>query len=232
MKRVAGRDLSIQVIGGAPADPAVWPATLVFRDANGAGCTATVIGSRVVLTAAHCMRNGEAAIVDLPPAQRIGLVCDHHPDYPANYSADFALCIASAPLDIGADYEVIASDVSLHKSGRTVVLLGYGCITQGGTDKNFGQLFQGAATVTHAEANEYVVSSGAAVCFGDSGGAVYSPDGVRRRVIAVNSRGDISQFSWLSLTTGSLFRRWALKWRHAEGARLCGIHADATNCHQ
>lgn len=225
--------LNIQVIGGQPASPALWPSTLVFRNKDGGGCTATVVGERVLLTAAHCVGNGETALAEVGGAMPVALRCDHHPAYPSNVAADFSLCLASAPLGLAARYEVINQDPSLHAVGRSVVLLGYGCLTVGGVDKTFGQLFQGSAQVISPESGGYVVTGGAAaVCFGDSGGAAYSTDAIKRRVMAVNSRGDISRYSWLSVTAGALFSDWALGWRKAEGASICGLDPLAKNCHQ
>lgn len=226
--------LNIQVIGGQPANPAVWPATLVFRNKDGGGCTSTVVGERVILTAAHCVGNGEVATAQLGPQGSVTIRCDHHPAYPNNISADFALCFTSTKLEFSGRYEVINTDSALNAIDKNVILLGYGCLTEGGADRNFGQLFQGSAKVRSAENNEYVVTVGAsAVCFGDSGGAAYSDHSVRRRVIAVNSRGDISRYSWLSVTSGALFLNWAREWRKTDGASICGLHLTAgTNCHQ
>ncbi|MGY3473807.1 trypsin-like serine protease [Bradyrhizobium ottawaense] len=45
---------NVQIIGGKPATPADWPATLMF-DGNLGRCTSTIVGTYVVLTAAHCV---------------------------------------------------------------------------------------------------------------------------------------------------------------------------------
>lgn len=225
--------LNIQVIGGQPASSARWPGTLVFRNKDGGGCTSTVVGDRVLLTAAHCVGHGEAARAEVDGGPPVTLRCDHHPAYPNNIAADFALCLASASLGGAARHEVINQDPALHAVGRAVVLLGYGCLTVGGVDKTFGQLYQGSAQVISPEANGYVVTGGAAaVCFGDSGGAAYSDDPIKRRVMAVNSRGDVSRYSWLSVTASAVFTDWARSWRQAEGASICGLDPQAKNCHQ
>lgn len=233
MKRVPP-PLNVQVIGGQPANPDIWPATLIFRNADGGGCTATAVGDRVVLTAAHCVANGAAARVEVDAqGTTVDITCDHHPAYPADISADFALCLASASLRFPQRYEVVSQSAALVAVGRKVTLLGYGCLTAGGADKNFGQLFEGTSTISVAEPRDYVVTNGpAAVCFGDSGGAAFSQDPVARRVVAINSRGDISRNSWLSITSGGLFTNWARTWKSSQGARICGLHNDAVNCHQ
>ena len=218
---------------GAPANPAVWPVTFVFRNKDGGGCTSTAVGDQVIITAAHCVGNGETATAQLGPRGSVTIRCDHHPAYPSNISADFALCFTSAKLELSSKYEVVNKNPALNARGRNVILLGYGCLTEGGADRNFGQLFQGSAKITNTERSEYVVTAGAsAVCFGDSGGAAYSDEPIRRRIIAVNSRGDISRYSWLSVTSGSLFLDWASRWRKNDGASICGIDTAAKNCHQ
>lgn len=224
-------DVEPQVIGGEPANPASWPATLIFRNPEGGGCTATVIGPRVVLTAAHCIKNnatGKAmvggAIVDL--------VCVHHPNYPQRISADFALCLLSNALP-RLPFEKVNTAGNVLQQATKIRLLGYGCTVKDGIDRTFGSLFQGWADIFSREDLYVVTQGGSAVCFGDSGGGAFvytSPAESQRVLVAVNSRGDISSYSWLSTTGTNDFVSWATAWAAGNVVLICGMHPQADGC--
>lgn len=222
------------VTGAQPASPDAWPATRIFLTPGG-GCTATVVGARVVLTAAHCVADGEAGTVELPggPAP---ITCDHHPGYRlGNVSTDFALCHASADFS-GFAFENVSASLAHARPGAPVTLLGYGCVEPGGFDRSFGVLHSGVATVTAGPFgdNAYTVTQGgAALCFGDSGGAAYYTTVQTldsRVVIGVNSRGDINTLSYLSSTATPTFVEWALGWAATRSLAICGLHAQAKGC--
>ncbi|MEQ8346580.1 MAG: trypsin-like serine protease [Sneathiellaceae bacterium] len=225
---------SLEVLGeGAERAPfGAWPATLVFRNAAGGGCTATMVGQRAVLTAAHCIEDGAAGHV-VHQGTRNRLVCSHHPAYPRDISADFALCIAAA--DLGdMPFEWLNTEPATLSMGKSITLLGYGCLTSGGEDRNFGTLYQGVAEIAEMPGPDiyYLARGGAAVCFGDSGGGSFlaTDEPNERRLFAVNSRGDISRYSWLSGTANPLFVDWARAWAGTHDVKICGLHDEAQGC--
>jgi hypothetical protein len=227
-----------QVIGpnSRAANPANWPVTFVFRSAPNRACTATAIGPQAILTAAHCIPDAATGTIETGQSA-VAVTCRHHPRYPADISADFSLCQLATPLPAPVEgFEVVNVNPSSTALGKPITLLGFGCLTQGGTDGSFGRLFEGDTQVISVENNDYIVTGGgAAVCFGDSGGGAYvtlDSFGLQRRLVAVNSRGDISDYSWLSVTASPLFIDWAKAWSANRGVAICGLDAGAQHCRQ
>jgi len=238
-------DATPQIIGGSKAAIADWPATFVFLDPNGGGCTSTAIGTRVIITAAHCIKDNATGVVEIDGTP-ISASCSHHPDYHDNVlqtdqdwekkvSPDFSLCALTSDLTV-KDFETIGSKKDSPVKGSTIRLLGFGCNKTGGTDGGFGVLYEGDAGVTKIpEPPSYYITTlgGAAVCFGDSGGGAYlylNQAHTRRVMVGVNSRGDISTTSLLSATTTPGFSTWASSWAAKNHVKICGLHSDAKGC--
>lgn len=220
------------LINGRPAIPADWPAS-VYISAGGGRCSATLIGYRTLLTAAHCVKDGGQVIFTINP-NRYNAKCKHHPDYAKDKTADWALCLVNREVP-GIISEVVLTDPAALKKGATIMLTGYGC-TEGpkGTGGNDGVFRIGEAKVSRlpATSHDITLNSGAALCFGDSGGAGYAFQGGVRKVFGVNSRGNISTISYLSATSTGAFGQFARGWANANKVVICGLHpeADAFGC--
>ena len=80
--------------------------------------------------------------------------------------------------------------------------------------------------------NDIVTNSGAALCYGDSGGPAFHYDKVtgQRVVISTNSRGDIAKTSYLSATHTVMAKRFFQAWYDKVGEKVCGFHSDAQGC--
>jgi hypothetical protein len=86
-----------------PADPGKWHGTLLFAT-SGRYCSSTVVGSRVILTAAQCLETPalESTAVMKTAVGEIGyrIACQAHPDFGTDPSVDFALCYVDQPLPV------------------------------------------------------------------------------------------------------------------------------------
>lgn len=230
-----------QIIGGKKANPLDWPATFVFHDAKGTECTSTLVGSRVVITAAHCVENNATGKL-----LKIDVLCSRHPSYQAassneqgwreKTSPDFALCLLSKPVS-GGEFEYIDGEGNNLTKDESIHLLGFGCNKNGGSDGGFGVLYEGESTiqsVSRSPTDYYITTeTGAAVCYGDSGGGAYQFLNVaktRRMLVGINSRGDIAKLSYLSSTSADGFIEWAKNWSAINKVTICGLHQKASGC--
>ena len=139
------------VINGVPVRATDWPAMLVADITKVEGskvlhlvCTATLVGPRVLLTAAHCVDSGGASGVNRVQLELDGLtvdaVCRMHPlyaaaPYPAKAtprnSSDYALCLLATNLQ-GIDayrsleFESVATEGAPTQI-KAALITGYGC---------------------------------------------------------------------------------------------------------
>ena len=193
------------LVGAAPdgrfADQVVM---VLMRGGGEAGfCSALVLDSRTLLTAAHCLkdphdmaafyRDASGAPVVIPIVAAAA-----HPLYRPNAirerveSIDVALLRTSRPLGsrfVGAD---IATDASL-KVGETVILAGYG-VTRPGDWKSGGQLRSVDLAVREPLSSVLIWAAEphgepAGACSGDSGAPIWSADGARALAITAWAQG-------------------------------------------
>lgn len=230
-KVARGADDPMELIGGTVVPKEQWPASPWVGV-----CSSTLIGPRVLLTAAHCVAQGNIRSFNINGnVYRTG-PCEHHPLYATDYSHDFALCPLAADVPVKA--ESVAQPFEFPCGvGTEVLWTGFGCTRWGqGID---GQFRIGKTLVEHCPGyygspySQYIITlgNGVALCSGDSGGGGYAvyPDG-SRRVIGVNSRSDTTVTSYVSSTVGQGFRDWASSFMIRHNVLICGMGADASKC--
>lgn len=215
------------LIGGSIPNPQDWPASFASNQ-SGSGCTATLLSKDVLQLAAHCVGNGRTASITIDGRAYTG-TCNHHPNYKSDETADYALCKMSTPVD-RTWYEKVLTDETKIKVGTKITLAGAGCTSRG--NGSFGTFRTGESNVVSLPVrdNDTVTRGGAALCFGDSGGSAFYVEGKDRWVMGVNSRGNISDTSYLSSVFTSAAKSWYQSWASVNKVSICGINSWAEKC--
>lgn len=186
------------LINGVPVPDGERP-DIIRITTGSAGCTASVVGPKVVLTASHCGTTGAISTFKVNNVSYSGTF-KRSSLYPAQ-DHDVAVIIVDKDVDLGAqkNYSTIGGKA---EKGKDIQIFGYGCINPGGGGGNDGILRTGLATITDFS-NFDIVSQkpgGAALCFGDSGGPAYIKDGTEWKQISVNSKGNIKDTNYTTRT--------------------------------
>ncbi len=219
-----------QIVGGVPANGSDWPATFKFRTSIG-NCTSTAIGPQVILTAAHCIRDGSSGTVRTASGS-VSVKCFQHPTFAIDTQFDIALCKANSPIRLAnnAQYETLNTNPGFPRVDDTITLLGFGCRQLGNTGPS-GSLYTGGAVLKGFMGITLRTYGGAAVCKGDSGGASYAfPNSATKRIVGINSRGGVTLWSTLAPIASPGIMSFLLGWSDTRNLKICGLHTDAENC--
>lgn len=192
------------VVGGSTAKPGAWPDVVAVLTADGGLCSGTLIGSDLVLTAAHCTdaQPVEVIIGRVDLAQYGGERRDvkWSRSYP-NWQAEYDVGIVMLENPVATKPRAIASGCSLD-GGDMLQVVGFGLTTKSGTGDNT-KLHVAKIPVTDPDCTqdpacaadiapdgEFVAGGhGTDACFGDSGGPVYIKTKAGPALIGVVSRG-------------------------------------------
>ena len=245
--------------GGRVARSSDWPVTFVadfIVDQEPRVCTATLVASRALLTAAHCIGSDGGISFSQRGITYVATCQRPQPGFPMVRSADYALCyvvgerlpdnrvkIDSTP---SGPYERINRSRDLMRVGLPLTLTGFGCTRPDLTGRD-GLLREGPSRIAVLPGglptdpywmttpvtlqNGIDVGAGAFICSGDSGGAVYSNE---REIVAVNSAQDQYNprrgISYLSALSTNAAIKYVDDWMNVTGIAICGVRQNATNC--
>ena len=187
-------------------------------------CTGSLIGKKVLLTAAHCTEEGGELIFEYKRNVYKGK-CELAPDYTRSVGdQDMALC----KLDKSFPGPLAEVSKKAPRMGESVVLIGYGCVNPGGGGGNDGILRVGAAPVVKESTDEYYsfhAQGSSALCFGDSGGPSFDPSlsSDVSYVSGVNSRGDIRTLSLLTALYHPKSIKFMKDFEDKHDVKICGV---------
>lgn len=178
-------------------------------------CTGTIVGPRVVLSAAHCADLKNSFFVYKGERYPVKFALSR--EYKKK-EHDVAVALTTRDIK-DAEFGTIGSGL---RHGSKLLFAGYGCTQRGGRP---GDLRLGTTKVIGMD-EDHVLSfspGGAVLCQGDSGGPVFLREGDQDLVVAVNSAGDIKNIN-LKVRLDSPLSRGFLK-RVADHFKvaICGI---------
>lgn len=208
------------LIGGKAVAPGSYLDVVSIMTGN-SGCTATIVGPKVIITAAHCAATGSTSKFKVNNHQYEAKM-ERSAIYPKE---DHDVCLGVVSEEVAGVKPASITKDEL-KIGDTIRLLGYGCINHGGGGGNDGILREGDAKVTGFSGYDVVSSNGAALCYGDSGGPAFVFVGDKRYQVTVNSKGNIKDTNYTTALFKLESQQFLKEFAEKNKVKICGVTAD------
>lgn len=213
-----------RLINGKPVEPGTYKDVVRIRS-NGSGCTATLVGPRVIITAAHCAATGATATFTVNGTEYSARIT-RAPLYDQGKDHDVALGLLPSAVT-GIDPATVGGKAA---TGVALTLLGYGCINPGGGGGNDGILRIGESVITGFSNYDMVSKKpgGAALCFGDSGGPAFVWESGKRLLVGINSKGNIQDTNYNANLDRSESKTFLQNWAQQNNVEICGVNKDCS----
>lgn len=210
-----------RLINGSPVEEGTFQEVVRIKT-GGSGCTATVVGPRVIVTAAHCANTGSVSKFMVGGVQYDAKMT-RSSLYPRQ---DHDICIGVTDEEItGVKPASIGGSA---EKGTRITLLGYGCTKPGGSGGNDGVLRVGETEVISFKNFDMVMkqSGGAALCYGDSGGPAFVIEEGKHLLLGINSKGNIRDTSYDTRTDVEESKALFQKFTEDQGVEICGVNLE------
>lgn len=214
-----------RIINGTPADPAKFKEVVRFPGTGGGSCTGTLVGPRVLVTAAHCAPNG-SIVKFVVGGKEYSAKLTRSTHFPAT---EHNLAVGLVDKEVsGVEFANIGGKSSV---GLEMAIFGYGC-TSGGATTGSDALLYGKTIMREVQAHQVKskADKGAVICFGDAGGPAYVFEGNKKLLIGVNSHGNQIDENSTTRTdiseSDNLFRTFITANNNVE---ICGVNKNCTS---
>jgi hypothetical protein len=227
----ARRPLAPNLINGKEAKNGEFP-EVVYISMNGGRCTATIVGPRVIVTAAHCGENGETAQFQIGQTIYKAKLTRSPIYQEGNPDKDHDISLGLIDKDVtGIKFASVGGKA---QTGTDITLAGYGCTQVGGSGGNDGILRYADSTITRFAGfdMESKKQGGGALCFGDSGGPAFTklsnPVSEHHFLLGVNSKGNIRDTNWNCRTDSNESQDFFKNFANQNSVSICGINKDCS----
>ncbi len=206
-------------------------ANCTFWSGDLPSCTCVLVGSRALLTAAHCVSETNEGEIQRNNTRHTG-PCERAPDFMVDKSVDLALCRMEPEITGNIKFESLGNPGAALTEGVELLLTGFGCEERFGAGAD-GSLRKVGSTIETLPSTDNFIRMGSesSLCSGDSGGPAYlllqNLESGRRLVAGINAKSDARLASVTTQRARDFITDWAAS---QNGAPICGISQNAQNC--